>query len=298
MTRVLRGLTAGILLMIFFGVTACGQQQPFSHATQTPTSFPTVLATLTTHPITHPTMQPTPSPSRTPEYTYAPDEGEPVYPLAKLRILSPGEGSRLTSPIQTDLSILLGVDNSIEIELLNMRGVLLVKKLLRFDTVDPTKRILIHPLLDFEIAGDEEPGRLVVKTYDKYNRLVALASCDLVLLSSGENAPKAGRVPYESFLLTQPAAGAYIQGGVVYISGYARPVSQSAIVLELIDENGVEVANRVLFLKADNSDIPTVFSTTIPYQVGQETPVRLIIRQTKGGIPVPAIVFSMLLSIR
>lgn len=237
-------------------------------------------------------------PNRTPEYTYLQDEGSPIYPLAGLRILSPGEGSRLVSPIQPELSVLLGVENTIEVELLNSSGVLLGKKLIRYSDVDATRRILIKPLMPFEIDAGEETGRLVVKTLDASNRLIALASCDLTLLSSGENEKQAADVPYESFLITEPGPGDLVQGGVLTVAGYARPVSQSAIVIELIDESGKEVANRILFLDSQNSDIPTVFSTTLPYQIDRETPVRLIIRQTKGAIPGPAVAFSFLLTIK
>jgi hypothetical protein len=298
MRQLLISLVVCILLLIIPGIAACGPSKSAVIDTQMTagTIIGTVSPTLT---LATPTVIAfTPSPSRTPEFILAPDEGEPIYPLAKLRILSPGEGSRLVSPVQPELSILLGVDNTVEVELLNSSGVMLVKKLLRYPGVEPTQRIMIHPQLDFEIAGEEEAGRLVVKTYDSFNRLLALTSCDLTLLASGENEVVAARVPYETFLITEPASGAFIQGGVVTVSGYARLVSQSAIVFELIDENGAEIANRVLILKVDGFNTPTVFSTTIPYHVERKTPVRLIIRQTKSGMREPAIAFSILFSIQ
>jgi hypothetical protein len=238
------------------------------------------------------------TPSMTPAFIYAPDTGEPIYPLSDLRILSPGEGSRLSSPIRPELSILLGAENTVEVELLNSSGALLVKKLLQYSQISSSQRILIQPEMDFEIAGDEEAGRLVVKTYDNYGRLIALTSCDFTLLAEGVSIFEAARVPYESFLLTEPRAGSVIQDDVVTVSGYARPVSQSAIVIELVDENGSEISNRVFYLTGDPGGAPVIFNATLPYQVERETAVRLILRQAKGTFPGPAVASSLLLIIK
>ncbi len=89
-----------------------------------------------------------------------------------------------------------------------------------------------------------------------------------------------------------------IQGGVVQVSGYARPVGSSMIVIELVDESGMVVSNRVLSLSSDAGGAPVEFSTTLPYQVERETPVRLILRQTRGAIPGPAVASSILLSVK
>lgn len=264
------------------------------------TVIPLETATGTTEPPIH-TVTATifaVAPSLTPAFVFAPDEGEPVYPLADLRILSPGDGSRLISPIRPELSVMLGADKTVEVELLNSSGELLVKKILRFPEVSSSQRILIQPEMDFEIAKDEEAGRLVVKTYDDLERLIALTSCDLTLLSQGKSEIKAARVPYELFLLTGPRIGTVIRGGVVAVSGYARLISQSVIVIALVDENGVEISNRVISLPGDSSSPPIVFSATLPYQVERETAVRLILRQSKGTFPGLAFASSLLLSVR
>lgn len=248
----------------------------------TPSSFPTT----------------TPVPTQTPAFVLAPDVGKPVYPLSRLRILAPGEGSRLLAPIQLELSIIPGVNKTIEIELLDPGGQLLVKKIIAFSQAPSGQRILVRPLIDFEIPDVEMNGRLVVKTYDEYNRLVGLTSCELILLSQGDNEIKPAGVPYEAFLLTEPVDGQIVTGGVVAVSGYARPLSTSPVILSLVDENGVELSTRQLKIKADPAGSPVVFNTTLPYQVTKSTPVRLIIRQAKGSLPGPAVVFSLLFSIK
>ncbi len=231
-------------------------------------------------------------------FTYDPDEGQPVYPLSNLRILSPGAGSRLISPIQTDLSVMLGVDSTIQIELLNANGELLVKKLIRYAEANTEQRILIHPVLDFEIGSEEEEGRLVVKTYDTFNRLISMSSCELTLLSAGENDIRAANVPYEPFLITEPVSGSTIQGGVVTVSGYVRLVSHSFILFELVDEKGIGLANRYLMVKGEPGGSPVVFTTTLPYKVYQATAVRLIVRQALSPLPGPAVATSLLITIK
>ncbi len=264
------------------------------------TIIPLATATVTVEPrmATSTVAVSTARPSLTPAFIIAPDVGEPVYPLADLRILSPGDGSRLTSPILPELSVMLGADHTVEVELLNSSGELLVKKVLRYPEVSSNQRILIQPEMDFEIAAEEEPGRLVVKTYDDFARLISLTSCDLILLSQGTLELQAARIPYELFLLTGPRAGDVITGGVVTVSGYIRLMSQSVIVVELVDEKGVEISNRVIDLPGDTNSPPIVFTATLPYQVERETAVRLIIRQARGTYPGPAFASSMLLSVR
>lgn len=279
-------------------LSACGRVTAVNPVTASPTLRVNETETPVNKTITIPDPTLTVTPGLTPAYTYAPDEGEPVYPLAMLRILSPGDGSRLVSPIRPELSILLGVDSTIEVELLNANGELLVKKLLSYPEVDASERILILPEMDFEIAGNEQTGRLVVKSQDTFGRLIALASCDLILLSTGESSPEVAQLPYESFLLIEPQAGEVIQGGIVQVSGYARPVGTSMIVIEMVDESGGVVSTRVLSLSSDAGGAPVEFSTTLPYLVERETQVRLILRQTRGAIPGPAVASSLILSVR
>ena len=289
-------LLTGLLIVTTALLAGCGQVE----ASVPATVIPLKIATVTTEPpiqtVTATAF--TATLSLTPAFIFAPDEDEPIYPLSDLRILSPGDGSRLISPIRPELSILLGVDNTVEVELLNSSGALLVKKLLRFPEVSSNQRILIQPEMDFEISAGEEAGRLVVKIFDVFERLTELASCELTMLAQGESELEAARVPYESFLLTEPRNGDVIQGGVVTVSGYVRPISQSVIVIELVDENGVEISNRVLYLTGEPGGAPIVFTTTLPYQVERETAVRLILRQAKGIIPGPAVASSLLLSVK
>lgn len=283
-----------LILLLLSACDSSGTPMVTIEATAIQSSSVTVLPPVPSPTITIPTLEPTVQP----EFLYAPDHGEAVYPLSNLRILSPGNGSKLTSPIQTELSVILGVNNTIQIELLNSIGELLVKKVIGFLNVGSNQRILIHPMMDFEIAGDQENGRLVLKTYDSFNRLIAMSSCDLTLLSAGSSEILPAAVPYEPFLITKPVNGEIIQGGVVTVAGYARPMSQSFVILELVDEMGVGVSNRQLVLKGESGGSPIVFSTTLPYVVFKATPVRLIIRQSKGQIPGPAFVSSLTLTIQ
>jgi hypothetical protein len=290
--------TVSFLIIVAGLLSACDREEtiyptqlvPVERMTATDISaIKTTTPTSTSVPLT---------PGLTPAFVYAPDVGKSVYPLASLRILTPGDGSRLTSPIFPKLSILLGVDDTVEVELVNSKGELLVKKLLRYPEVDSNLRILIQPEMDFEITGNEEAGRLIVRTRDAYGRLISLASCELTLLSVGESTLEAAMIPYESFLLTEPTSGDIVVSGVVNVAGYARLVDSSVIVIELVDENGMEISNRVLTLSGDPGGAPIVFTATLPYHVERETSVRLILRQARGIIPGAAIASSLLLNIR
>jgi hypothetical protein len=278
-------------------LSACGLTEKPLVLTQIPSELTPSTADPTQVILSSSANPQTNNPTALPEFIFAPDNGEPVYPLSKLRILSPGNGSRLSSPIHTELSVILGVENTIEIELLNSSGELLVKKVIRYESVGSDQRILIYPELDFEIVGAEENGRIIIKTYDSFTRLLAMSSCDLTLLSDGQNQLLVAGIPYEAFALLEPASGSVIRGGKVMVSGYARPVGDSIVIFELVDENGKEISNRQLIIQPEPGSSPISFKTTLPYVVNQATPVRLIIRQAKGTFPDPAVATSVLITI-
>jgi hypothetical protein len=254
----------------------------------TPTPDPTGSAA----PIHSPTASPPPSATRrvtrtlTPTNTRRPTRTPtitptPPIPDATIQIYDPGALSRVVSPLKVNLSLRPG--KSVRLELLGEDGALLVRKIFNYQETSGA-RIYISEDLDFELApGTSQLGRLVVSATDTYNRLLALNSVDLILLSVGENDLNPPATLLESIFIKEPLPKTLIQGGKVVVSGLVRPNSGGALLAELIAADGRVVGYRQGNVTPAGDHIPFVIE--IPYSVDAPTWVRLSVKEISPRIP-------------
>jgi hypothetical protein len=136
----------------------------------------------------------------------------------------------------------------------------------------------------FNITAAAETGRLVVSVQDKAGRRIALASVDLILQLTGENYTTASSPDYQPYLVRFPLPGEVISGGTLHISGLARPVNNTPLVIELIDEGGQVVGSTQVQVASPTGNLShTPFFVDVPYRVTGSTPVRLTIRQESNN---------------
>lgn len=216
----------------------------------------------------------TPIPSRTPTITPT-----PTPPQAFLRILRPGDFSKLLSPIQVEASVSPGEDGLVLVELFGEDGRSLVRQRLDYrEYID--RSIAIAPKLEFKINGAAELGRLVVSVNDRYGRQAALASTDIVLFSIGDNdfnPASSGMAPY---IFRSPVADQVIKGGILAVRGLIRPVNVNPVLLELLDEKGQLLANASLKIDLPSGVLShNPFSADLTYKVSGPTHARLVLRQ-------------------
>jgi hypothetical protein len=237
-------------------------------------------------PTSTPTFTASPEPTREyPTQTFTP---QPSIPLAQIQFLSPGPMSRFVSPVQTQLMVISGESESIQIDLFGEDGRLLGRKIDRINR--RLSGVYVVYKIPFEIRAAAEKGLLQVSTRDKEGRMQSLNSLPLVLLSAGttERTP-AGNVIYERAVFYSPQDGEEATGGEVGIKGRFWPFNTEQAFLELILPDGRIAGVRVLNI--DSLD-PHEFSTTLPYDVRERVLARLSIRQMDPVLDAPIYVYT------
>ena len=240
------------------------------------TSTPTITFTPTRTRI--PSRTPIPSrtfrPSRTPTLTKT-----PTPPLAFFRINNIGPFSFVTSPVRPEAIVSPGEDGLIIVELIGEDGRTISKENINYQSY-LGRRFGIAPEVSFELQSVSEYGRLSIYTKDRYSRMIALTSVDLLLLQLGSNKTTPPKDLTEPYIIRQPAAEDSVQGGVIVVKGLARILSASPIIIECIDPEGNIVGDARIEVEAPNqvlSHIP--FEAYIPYSVDESTNVRFTVRQ-------------------
>lgn len=210
----------------------------------------------------------------------------PLPPYSNLRFTNFGPYSKVISPFQIEASATTGDDGMIYLNLIGEDGRTITRKALNFRNYIG-KRFGIAPEVEFTIPGVAETGRLILSTYDQYNRTINLSSIDLILMNYGENEIYPPLDKTEPLIIRSPNENAIISGGVLSMTGLARLSENNPLIIELIDPSGqiVGEANVVVAAPTDKiSHIP--FDVLIPYVVEQKTNARLTIRQeSSGSIP-------------
>ncbi|MCC6146575.1 MAG: hypothetical protein IT308_03300 [Anaerolineaceae bacterium] len=243
-----------------------------------PSPTNTRTATRTRRPTLTPTLTLTRTPSLTPTIT-----NTPTPPFAMLRLQRPGPLSKVVSPIQVTAMITPGDDGYVYIDLIGEDNRIITREQLDYRRLTG-KTFLIAPLLEFKISAAVEAARVVLYTYDRFGRLKALTSVDVLLLSVGD----AEIYPFielqSPYLVRYPNKGQVLQGGSFPVIGLARPVNNTPLILEAIDETGERVGTVETQVPQPSGDLShTPFEVSLPYTVSGQTPVLLTLRQESNS---------------
>lgn len=268
--------------------TLAPSETPIPLPTETEIVLPTETETVL--PTNGPSPTRTRRPTLTPTITPTPD-----LPLSAIVLASPGQLSKVRSPIHVQAAAIPGEDGMIRVELMGEDGTLIARQVLNYAGWTG-RRVSIAPIIPFELSLVAETARLTIRTVDRSGRNMFVSSSDIILLSEGENEIRPLASKYEPYILTQPYPGKIIKGGVVTIIGRARPVNSSLLHFALIDMNGEILATKEIKLPQTSSY--QNFNFDLPYHVDRDTPVRLTVSQNGERLPGIAALSSELITLR
>lgn len=307
------------VLLLFALASACGEyQSPFLPTPLAEDFLPTAVALTVEAGVTPqaPTKNPPPSSTENLETSEIPVEEDPTvtpspalrstqpeataaavtpvitptptsaFPDDAIEIYNPGELSKITSPFHLYAYLRPRAGSLVRIELFGEDGRLLVRQVKEYE-FDSGVWANLSLDIDFEISATAEMGRLVISVEDKYGRLVAVNSIDLVLLSLGTADLNPSDSVLERILIQEPRPKALIQGQKVQVSGLARREDGTQFIAQLIDEEGKVAGLRVFGVSRTEQDPYGTFSAEIPYEVDDLTAVRLVVFES--GEPVSPI---------
>ena len=285
-----------ILIASFFGLLA-GCASPGSGSVPTPFPpelFPTVVvetaqAAMATNMALTPSVIPTetlvPTEMLTPTETFTPvptdtNTPSPSPPRAQIQILTLGPMSKVTSPMPMRMQVVSGGSELVQIDLQGEDGRLLARKLERIPSWPGGFNFLVK--IPFEIRTAAEVGRITISTKDDEDRIQALLTMRVLLLSVGTDEINPPGDLKERAVFYQPEReDAVAIGGTVAIEGRYLPFNDQQVILELLGPGGKPLGLRVLdFIGTDEQ----IFSTTIPYKVFEPTPAILVLHQDDVGM--------------
>jgi len=273
-------------------VSACAAPATINGPTPFPPEyFPTVViltgqAVMATNlagtpsPIPTDTVLPSETPTPTDTLTPAPTNTltpSPTAPIAQIRIQSPGQMSKVTSPLSLRMQVVSGSSELVQVDLQGEDGRLLARKLERVPSWPGGYYVSLK--IPFEVLTAAEVGRITVSTKDDSGRVQSQLGMRVLLLSIGsEEITPEGDSSERAVFYSPPRKekDAIAEGGVVNVNGRFRPFNDRPVILELLDSEGKTLGLRLLDFVGSGEQL---FSTTLPYKVREPTMARLVLRQ-------------------
>ncbi len=304
-----------ILIVILTTLVACNQPTPPptptavsgnpSTATPVPaaTDTPeptrptaTLAATHTSTPIP-PTATPAPTdePAEPADVTPTPVVDPAIIPPAAIIISSPGNGSKVTSPI-----LVTGVSNgsfeqSIVARLISADGtqIAIVPGQIAGEMGERGEYAIT---IDFEV-NEVTPAFIQVFTDSPMDGgITTLSSVGIQLLPAAEAGQEElieNSDTADHIVITSHANGDVVTGGTITIEGFGRPTFESTFVVEMTDSDGELLAREAVTVNAPMGQYG-YYRVTFPYEVTEETPVRISVRDISPAHGGDAFVNSVL----
>ena len=286
-----------LLLGLAISLTACTasntpdadipaeQTEPPPTLTPLPTFTPT--ATLAMIPTTVP-IQSTPPPMANTIIigTQEAEDQTPDFGVSVINILQPGQFSRLVSPIRILSNLQTGEDRRVQITLYGEDGRIVAEKNFTARPYDDPKNGNLITELAFEIEALAEAGRLELKVLDRYERIKALNSVNLVLLSDGANDRNYAPESAERIELQLPFPGqTEIETSPLLVSGLVRTQSNNPVDIWLVDESGATLGlAQAAVVHTSGSQIGQ-FIGEVSYSISEPTRVLMTLAISDSRIP-------------
>lgn len=213
---------------------------------------------------------PTPTPTATP------------YPDVTVRLYTPGDASRVVSPLSFNAYLPLLNGGTVVIELHGEDGRVLVRQVKKYQ-MGLGAWANINEELEFQISAAAEVGRLVVRLEDEFGRPVSVNSVDLILMSVGDADLLTLDDLRERIIIEQPERLEEVQGGMLKVVGRAREMGEEPLMAELIGEDGRVLGQRLISVTEPGDDGYGTFAGEVSYSATEATPARLVVYQ-RGGV--------------
>ena len=232
------------------------------------------------------------SPSPTPTLNIVLDTPQPVkvpnpIPQAEIQIISPGRLSRILSPFKLHLYLVpprndRGEDMVYQISLYNENGGLINR-----ESITRTPEEIGNPHLildlDFNISGQAESARLEITSVDPYDRVTAMETTDVILLTEGKEEIKTILNLDADMIVQQPVRSTLIQGDKLIVQGLTRIAPGDELHVECLNRDGGKIGSGVITV--DEEDLGGgyhSFEGEIPFQVGYSSWIRVQIIAKDG----------------
>lgn len=138
--------------------------------------------------------------------------------------------------------------------------------------------------IDFQISGKAEAARLEISSVDPYQRVTAMETTDVILLTEGENEIKSILNLYADMIIQQPIPSTLIQGDKLIVRGLTRIAPDDELLVVCVNRDGGQVGSAVI--EVDEEDLGEgyrSFEGEIPFQVGYSSWIRVQVIARDGN---------------
>lgn len=198
-------------------------------------------------------------------------------PHESIMILSPGPGSRVTSPVHISGVSDPTFEQHLGVRVLLADGTEIAES---FTTIqaDLGERGPFELDLDLDLDSEENIFILVFDTSARDGGIVHLSSVGVIFTPTGPEDINV-RDPYpEQIVIFQPQTADTISGGMVHVSGFALAGFEQTLVVEVQDQDGDVIAMEPVMVEAPDLGFPGLFQVDIEYTVAESGPGRIVVR--------------------
>jgi len=199
-----------------------------------------------------------------------------------IQFLSPGPLSRIVSPFIVYGYAVPGFNSQGSLQLYGENGHLLDSK--NVPLYNPYKWANFYWEMSFNISYVGELGRLTLRTQDVYGRLIAVNSIHLLLLREGTSIINQHGNLKEPCVITQPAAGQRLSGGVLTVAGKMRPFNNLPLTLELVGRDDSMIGTQTVAITPTPNNDVVPFRVDMHYSISKAMWALLSVRQNDDRI--------------
>jgi hypothetical protein len=208
------------------------------------------------------------------------DGGEPETIL----ILSPGPGSRLTSPLVVSGMADSTFEQALVVRLLSIDG----ETLAQVPTAIQAELGQGGPFeveLSFDIRG-EAPGFIqVFSASPRDGGTIHLATIGVTLAKEGPVDLRPTGSQVERIQIASPGPADPISGGMAHVEGIALPSFEGTLVVEVLDVDGTVIGSLPIIVNAPDIGQFGSFAADVPYTLSAAGPGRIVVRDPSPAFP-------------
>lgn len=253
--RTIRGARFALGVGLLLGLIGCGLAPTSSPV---PSQAPPTLAPATDAPVGRPTA-----------VEQAPKEA--------ILILSPGPGSRLTSPIHLQGMSDPTFEQTLAVRLLADDGSQLAS-LSTTIQADAGQRGVFKVDVPFSVGQTQQAFLQVFATSPRDGGVTHLASVGVQLASGGSADIRPAEPHAEQIAIRQPQPGEAVGGGRLHVAGFGLAGFEQTLVIDVYDAQGNQLAEQPVIVKAPDLGQPGPFEADVSYALAQPGPGRVVVR--------------------
>lgn len=188
-----------------------------------------------------------------------------------IRILAPGPGSRLLSPLRVQGVADPTFEQNLVLRLVLPDGEVLAQANCQIQA-DAGQRGPFEAVIPFSVSVEQNALLQVLAVSPRDGLVTHLSSTGVFLAVAGAVDIRPGQEEQEAIVILSPQPGEIIQGGQVTVHGYGRASFEGTLVVEVFDAGGNLLGSQPLIVAAPDMGLPGFFEAVVVINIAESGP--------------------------